>query len=188
MISTHSLFSAWILEGAEIDHHQYDEATMDIHTFYSPNAAGEFQKTPYHSHQEISKSVIDGYLNSGFSNSYDVLAVQPYPNLRRTVSSASRLRPSPGRGLHSKSGIINEFDTSKFLMEYSPYQAPEIGSFGLDLDAPIFVTEPYGKGGLYPDYTMPRHYRQGRSSRSNPNKIQVRTKLLSDLLCSLFLS
>ena len=48
----------------------------------------------------------------------------------------------------------NEFDTSKFTtgLAFRTQSQYDLPSFGLDPDEPIFVTGPYGKGGLQPDY------------------------------------
>ena len=61
----------------------------------------------------------------------------------------------------------NEFDTSKFTsgLAYRAASQYDLPSFGLDPDEPIFVTGPYGPGGLQsgmgPDYyTRPFRYRK----------------------------
>ena len=48
----------------------------------------------------------------------------------------------------------NEFDTSKFTtgLAFRTQSQYDLPSFGLDPDEPIFVTGPYGKGGLQPDF------------------------------------
>ena len=172
MISTHSLFTKWMLEDVDDQQGQhFDEPTMDVHTFYSPSGVGEFQKAGFHSQDIYPGSVMEGYLNPGFSHSQDILASVSNPILRRTVSSASRSRPQTRLSYMSymnrpkRQGTVNEFDTSKFVNHFCPQ--PEIGSFGLDLDAPIFVTEPYGRGGLYPDASGPMRRRYSRSNKES---------------------
>ena len=106
-----------------------------------------------------------GYQNTAFAHSQPHLAVTKYATtsppqskyLKRSAStvsqfvSANRLQDMVQLNASQLTGYQkNEFDTSKFtsglmLRTHSQYDLP---SFGLDPDAPVFVTGPYGRGGL----------------------------------------
>ena len=62
----------------------------------------------------------------------------------------------------------NEFDTSKFTsgLVYRNHSQYDLPSFGLDPDEPIFVTQPYGPGGL----KRQDYYQRPYSALSGSNK------------------
>lgn len=121
-----------------------------------------------------------GYQNSAYAYSQphlSTLSVTKYVSpeekyLKRSASSASQFvsasrmsglnEVSTGPPVHpvqlSAAQLTgyqrNEFDTSKFTtgLAFRTQSQYDLPSFGLDPDEPIFVTGPYGKGGLQPDY------------------------------------
>ena len=78
--------------------------------------------------------------------------------------------------------IINEFDTAKFMIDYQIHPV-ETGSFGLDLDAPVFVTGPYGRGGLpHQDLNTITRQKRRNSRRDSAKHLQwYRPKSLTNL-------
>ena len=121
-----------------------------------------------------------GYQNSAYAYSQphlSTLSVTKYVSpeekyLKRSASSASQFVSAsrmsglnevntgpPVHPVQLSAGQLtgyqrNEFDTSKFTtgLAFRTQSQYDLPSFGLDPDEPIFVTGPYGKGGLQPDY------------------------------------
>lgn len=187
MISIQSLYSKWRDQKTVLKSLQSLSVTNGS---YLPHGiAGEYQTK----HIEAGF----GYQNTAFAHSQPHLAVTKYaPShqqskyLKRSAStvsqfvSANRLHDMVQLNASQLTGYQkNEFDTSKFtsglmLRTHSQYDLP---SFGLDPDAPVFVTGPYGRGGLQPSdiYQRPFSALSGvkappswRPRQSNDNSIQ----------------
>jgi hypothetical protein len=168
-----------------------------------------------------------GYQNSAFASSQPhlgPLAVTKYASapaskyIKRSASSvsqfveASRMAPSLNDILapaHQPAVQMNaaqltgyhrnEFDTSKFTsgLVYRTASQYDLPSFGLDPDEPVFVTGPYGPGGLQgPDYYQrPFSALSGagvppswRGTRPTVNSLQVAKLFYTQLpkMCLLF--
>lgn len=117
-----------------------------------------------------------GYQNSAYAYSQphlSTLAVTKYANtsnkiqpkyLKRSASSVSQfVSASRLSGLNDLQHLNasqltgyakNEFDTSKFTtgLVFRTQSQYDLPSFGLDPDEPVFVTGPYGRGGLPGDF------------------------------------
>ena len=69
----------------------------------------------------------------------------------------------------------NEFDTSKFTngLAYRAQSQYDLPSFGLDPDEPVFVSGPYGRGGLS---GLPDPFQRPFSAQSGFNQQQIPIK------------